>query len=89
MDQRGIVVEPANDQSRKPALWGMSRTLINNMLVGVKEGFEKKLEINGVGYRAAMQGKDLKLALGFSHDVVYRDAGGHHHRCAPPTEITS
>ena len=52
--------------------------MIVNILEGVKNGFEKKLEINGVGYRAALQGKNLQLALGFSHDVVYRDPGRHH-----------
>ena len=61
----------------------MSRTQIVNILNGVKDGFEKKLEINGVGYRAAMQGKNLQLALGFSHDVVYETPRGHHdHRAA-------
>ena len=63
-------------------MWGMSRTLIDNIVNGVTDGFEKKLEISGVGYRAAMQGKNLKLALGFSHEVVYPDAGRHHHRRA-------
>jgi large subunit ribosomal protein L6 len=48
------------------------RTLVNNMVLGVSNGFEKKLEINGVGYRAAMQGADIKLNLGFSHDVIYK-----------------
>ena len=63
-------------------MWGMSRTLIANMVTGVTKGFEKKLEINGVGYRAAMQGKNLKLALGFSHEVDLPDPGGHHDRRA-------
>ena len=56
--------------------WGMSRTQIVNILDGVTKGFEKKLEINGVGYRATMQGKNLQLALGFSHDVVYEPPQG-------------
>ena len=67
----GIVIEPANDTKEARAAWGTTRALINNMVVGVKDGFSKKLTIQGVGYRAAMQGKDLKLSLGFSHEVVY------------------
>ena len=72
-------------------MWGTSRTLVNNLITGVTKGFERKLEITGVGYRAAVQGKNLQLALGYSHDVIYpipegihdRDAEAdrnHHHR---------
>jgi len=67
----GIVIEPANDTAQARAAWGTTRALIANMVHGVKDGFEKKLQIQGVGFRAAMQGKDLKLSLGFSHEVVY------------------
>ena len=67
----GIVIEPANDTTQARAAWGTTRALIANMVKGVKDGFEKKLQIQGVGFRAAMQGKDLKLRLGFSHEVVY------------------
>src|SRR5690242_7944661 len=67
----GIVIEPANDSQEARAAWGTTRALINNMVKGVKDGFEKKLQIQGVGFRAAMQGKDLKLSLGFSHEVVF------------------
>ena len=67
----GIVIEPANDTQEARAAWGTTRALIANMVKGVKDGFEKKLQIQGVGFRAAMQGKDLKLSLGFSHEVVY------------------
>jgi len=67
----GIVIEPANDTTQARAAWGTTRALIANMVKGVKDGFEKKLQIQGVGFRAAMQGKDLKLSLGFSHEVVY------------------
>jgi large subunit ribosomal protein L6 len=67
----GIVIEPANDTAQARAAWGTTRALIANMVKGVKDGFEKKLQIQGVGFRAAMQGKDLKLSLGFSHEVVY------------------
>jgi len=68
---QGIVIEPANDTTEARAAWGTTRALIANMVKGVKDGFEKKLQIQGVGFRAAMQGKDLKLSLGFSHEVVY------------------
>jgi large subunit ribosomal protein L6 len=67
----GIVIEPANDTKEARAAWGTTRALIANMVKGVKDGFEKKLQIQGVGFRAAMQGKDLKLSLGFSHEVVF------------------
>jgi large subunit ribosomal protein L6 len=72
----GIVIEPANDSQEARAAWGTTRALINNMVIGVTAGFEKKLAIQGVGYRAAMQGKDLKLSLGFSHEVVFETPKG-------------
>jgi len=65
----GIVVKPANDTKAARAFWGMQRTLVQNLVTGVTEGFTKTLEISGVGYRAAMQGKNLRLQLGYSHDV--------------------
>ena len=68
--------------------WGTSRARLANMIQGVSEGFEKSLEIQGVGYRAQMQGKDLKLALGFSHDVVYSAPDGVELAAPKPTEIT-
>ena len=64
----GIVVEPANDTKEARAAWGTTRALINNMVVGVDKGFEKRLQILGVGYRAAMQGKDLEVSLGGRHE---------------------
>jgi len=73
---QGIVIEPANDTAQAKAAWGTTRALIANMVVGVTKGFEKKLEIQGVGFRAALQGKDVKLSLGFSHDVVYQTPKG-------------
>ncbi len=72
----GIVVEPTNESKEARAAWGTTRALINNLVVGVSAGFEKKLQIQGVGYRAAMQGKDLKLSLGFSHEVVFVTPAG-------------
>jgi large subunit ribosomal protein L6 len=72
----GIVIEPADETKAARAAWGTTRALINNMVVGVKDGFSKKLTIQGVGYRAAMQGKDLKLSLGFSHEVIFQTPEG-------------
>ena len=68
-------------------LWGTSRSNAANLVQGAAEGFTKTLELVGVGYRAQMQGKDLKLALGFSHDVVYKAPEGIQIKCAKPTEI--
>ncbi len=65
----GIAVTPANDTKRARAFWGMQRTLVQNLVTGVTEGFTRKLLITGVGYRAAAQGRNLKLQLGYSHDV--------------------
>ena len=66
-----IAVQPANDTKRARAFWGMQRTLVSNLVVGVSDGFTKVLEITGVGYRAAVQGRNLKLQLGYSHDVDF------------------
>jgi large subunit ribosomal protein L6 len=65
----GIVVKPANETKAARAFWGMQRTLVQNLVTGVTDGFTRTLEITGVGYRAAMQGKNLRLQLGYSHDV--------------------
>ena len=67
-----IIVSRANDEPKTRAKHGLMRALLNNMIVGVSQGFSKKLEINGVGYRVAAQGTDLKFNLGFSHDVIYK-----------------
>ena len=66
-----VHVKPANDGKRAKAMWGLSRTLVNNMVVGASEGYTVELEMNGVGYKAAVQGQKLNLALGFSHDINY------------------
>ena len=66
-----IKVDPRAETKRARAQWGTSRTLIANLISGVTKGFEQRLEINGVGYRAAVQGKNLQIALGYSHDIVY------------------
>jgi len=69
LDDGGILVKPANDSKAARAFWGMQRTLVQNLITGVTDGFTKKLLITGVGYRANSQGKTLKLQLGYSHDV--------------------
>lgn len=76
MEDGQIVVTRPNDLKRNKALHGLTRTLIFNMIVGVTQGYEKTLEINGVGYRAAMQGKTLNLSLGYSHPVLYEAKEG-------------
>ena len=67
----GILVKPANDTKQARAFWGMQRTLVDNLVTGVTEGFSKTLEISGVGYRAQAQGRNVRLQLGFSHDVNF------------------
>ena len=69
-DER-IVVKPANETKRARSFWGMHRTLVQNLVTGVTDGFTKVLEITGVGYRAAAQGRNLRLQLGYSHDVNF------------------
>jgi large subunit ribosomal protein L6 len=86
-NDEGVVVAPANDTTEARAAWGTTRALIQNMVTGVSTGFEKKLAIQGVGYRAAMQGKDIKLSLGFSHEVVYEAPQGITLAVPAPTEI--
>ena len=76
MEDGHVVVSRPNDLKRMKSLHGLTRTLINNMVVGVTQGYEKKLEVNGVGYRAAKQGKTLTLSLGYSHPVEMQDPDG-------------
>ena len=87
LEDNAVVVLPRNDSKDARSKWGMSRTMVENIFKGVKDGFGRKLEINGVGYRAAMQGKNLQLALGFSHDVVYEPPQGITIAVPKPTEI--
>ena len=77
-DGNDLTLSPVNDTQRARAMWGLSRTLVDNMVTGVTSGFEKSLELVGVGYRAAMKGSALSLQLGFSHEVDI----------TPPTGIT-
>jgi large subunit ribosomal protein L6 len=87
MENGSIKVDPRSETKRARSMWGTSRTLVSNLVTGVTKGFEDKLEINGVGYRAAVQGKNLQLALGYSHDVVYPIPEGIAIVTPKPTEI--
>ena len=87
MEENELVVTPVDQSKDARSKWGMSRTMIENILSGVANGFERRLEINGVGYRATMQGSNLQLALGYSHDVVYEAPEGITLACPRPTEI--
>jgi large subunit ribosomal protein L6 len=71
IEDGNVAITPANDTKRARSFWGMQRTLVQNLVTGVTEGFSKTLQITGVGYRAAVQGKNLKLQLGYSHDVDF------------------
>ena len=82
-----IKVDPVDLEQRSRAMWGLSRTMIANLVTGVTTGFKKDLQINGVGYRAAVQGKTLELSLGFSHPVRYAIPEGIDIKCPKPTEI--
>lgn len=87
MTDAGIKLAPLGETKRARSLWGLSRTLVANLVDGVNEGFEKSLEIIGVGYRAQVQGKNLQLALGLSHDVKYAIPEGIEVKCPSQTEI--
>jgi large subunit ribosomal protein L6 len=84
----GVTVTPKDGMEKARQMWGLSRTLVNNLVVGVTQGFQQKLEINGVGYRAAVQGKNLNLQLGFSHDVAYPIPAGITITAEKPTMLT-
>jgi large subunit ribosomal protein L6 len=71
-----VTIEPRSETKRARSLWGTSRTLVANLVTGVTKGYERRLEITGVGYRAGVQGKNLHIALGYSHDVVYQIPDG-------------
>jgi large subunit ribosomal protein L6 len=88
LDKNVVTVNPRVETNRARALYGTARAQIQNLVEGVTKGFEKKLEITGVGYRAAMQGKNLQLALGYSHDVVFAIPEGIQIAVPKPTEIT-
>ena len=87
MDKNAIKIDPRSETKRARSQWGTSRTLVNNLITGVTKGFEESLEITGVGYRAAVQGKNLQIALGYSHDVVYPIPNGIAIVTPKPTEV--
>jgi len=87
MTDDGVVVSPVGETKRARSMWGMSRTLVHNIFIGVSEGYKKELQINGVGYRAAMKGKSLSLQLGLSHEVDYALPEGIEIVCPTNTEI--
>jgi large subunit ribosomal protein L6 len=87
MEEGAVRVDPKDLTKLARSSWGMSRTLVANMVKGVTDGFSKTLEINGVGYRAALNGKVLQLNLGYSHDVNYEVPPGIEIKVTKPTEI--
>jgi large subunit ribosomal protein L6 len=87
MDKGAVEVEPRNDGKRARAQWGTSRAQVANLVTGVTKGYEKRLEISGVGYRAAVAGKSLKLLLGYSHEIDYPIPAGIAITTPKPTEI--
>ncbi|MGH1331184.1 MAG: 50S ribosomal protein L6 [Paracoccaceae bacterium] len=88
VDGDAVTVTPRGKSKRALQQWGMSRTMVANLVTGVTGGFKKELEINGVGYRAAMQGNTLKLSLGYSHEVLFEVPEGVVVKADKPTEIT-
>ena len=87
VDKSGVTLTPKEMTDEMRAKWGLSRTLVNNLVEGVSKGFAQQLEIAGVGFRAAVQGKNLQLQLGFSHDVIYPIPPGIDIKCEKPTLI--
>jgi len=87
VEDNQVVVRPASDTKFSRSLWGTMRSNINSMIAGVTEGFSRELEIQGVGYRAQMQGKTLKLQLGFSHDVDFPVPEGVQIECPSQVQI--
>jgi large subunit ribosomal protein L6 len=88
VDGNAITVAPRGQSKHARAMWGMSRSTIQNLVAGVTKGFEKKLEITGVGYKAAVAGKNLQLSLGYSHDLTFAIPTGISIVTPKPTEIT-
>ena len=86
--ENAVSVDPRGKSKRARQQWGMTRTMVQNLVTGVTDGFKKELEISGVGYRAQMQGNTLKLSLGYSHDVNFEVPDGVKVTADKPTEIT-
>lgn len=87
VEDKAVVVTPANDSKKARSMWGTARARISNLVEGVSSGFARDLDINGVGYRAQVQGKTLNLSLGFSHDVLFPIPGGIEIKCEKPTSV--
>jgi large subunit ribosomal protein L6 len=87
LESGAVRIDPRSDSKRARAMWGMSRSLLANIVTGVTKGFERRLEITGVGYRAALQGKNLQLSLGYSHEIIYPVPEGIAITLPRPTEI--
>ena len=87
MEGTSVKIDPRVETQRARAMWGTSRTMVANLVAGVTKGFESKLDINGVGYRAAVQGKNLQISLGYSHDVVFPIPEGIAIATPKPTEV--
>ena len=87
IDKGGVTLTPKEMTDELRAKWGLQRTLVNNLVEGVSKGFAQQLEIAGVGFRAAVQGKNLQLQLGYSHDVIYPIPAGIDIKCEKPTLI--
>jgi large subunit ribosomal protein L6 len=87
VDNGEVKVDPRADTQRARAMWGTYRSLLANVMEGVTKGFERRLEITGVGYRAALQGKNLQVQLGYSHDIVYPIPDGITITVPKPTEV--
>lgn len=87
MENGSVKVTPRGTSKRARQQWGLTRSMVENLTIGVTTGFKKEMELVGVGYRAAMQGKDVKLSLGYSHDVVFEVPAGITVTTPKPTEI--
>jgi large subunit ribosomal protein L6 len=87
LDDGAIKIDPRTETRRARAMWGLARSLVNNVMAGVTKGFERRLEITGVGYRAAVQGKNLQLSLGYSHEVLFAIPDGIAIATPRPVEI--
>jgi large subunit ribosomal protein L6 len=87
LEEAGVVVVPRDETKRARSMWGMQRSLVSNLVEGVLKGFTKELELRGTGYRARLQGKDIKLQLGLSHEVIFSPPEGVNIQCPSQTEI--
>jgi len=87
VSDNSVTFTPKDESKRARAMWGTMRARAQNMVIGVTDGYEKELELVGVGYRAQMQGSDVKLSLGFSHDVIYKAPEGISLSSTKPTEV--